>query len=98
MTHIEGLEGLGDGILDDIALSDIVKYIKTLRQIIKYLKKTVTLLKDIAKDAAKRIGCEVFCELESDNIGNEINQRLPPCPTTSSRAKETVNLPEKTLS
>ena len=83
----KALEGLDDGILDDISLTDIVKSIKKVGTVIKYIRNPVTLLKDIAKDAAKRIGCEIFCEVESDNIGNEINQRLPPCPPTSNRAK-----------
>lgn len=80
----EALEGLDDGILGDISLSDTLKYTKKAR---KYLKRPVTLLQDIAIDAAKRIGCEVFCELESDDIGNEINQRLPPCPPMSNKAR-----------
>ena len=86
----EALDSLNNGNQDDdddISITDVGKYIKKLKKVIKYIKKPVTLLKDIAIDAAKRIGCETFCHLEPDNIGNEINQRLPPCPPTSNRAK-----------
>ena len=82
----EALDSLNNGNQDDDMIS-IIGVVNKLRKVVKYLKKPVTLLKDIAIDAAKRIGCETFCYLEPDNIGNEINQRLPPCPPTSSRAK-----------
>ena len=87
-NSISGVLGdLNDGNHDDKTIRDIVDNIKKLRNVRKYFKNPVTLLKDIATDAAKRIGCEAFCAVEPDNIGNEINQRLPPCPPTSNRAR-----------
>ena len=90
----DALAGLNDGNQDDITISDIVDSIKDLRNIRKYIKNPVTLISDVIGgirgipiDAAKRVGCEAFCAIESDNIGNEINQRLPPCPPTSNRAR-----------
>ena len=35
----------------------------------------------LIKNALKRIGCQIWSLTQPENIGDEIKQRLPPCPT-----------------
>ena len=37
-------------------------------------------------NTAKRIACEIWALTQPDNIGQQTNDRLPPCPCTSDRA------------
>ena len=38
----------------------------------------------LAKNLLKRLACEIWSLTQPENIGDEIRQRLPPCPTTLS--------------
>ena len=76
-------------------LESIIEYIDNVKKARKFIRNPVTFVKEAIKDgirgtlidAGKRLGCELFCALEPDNTGNEINQRLPSCPPTSNRAR-----------
>ena len=47
----------------------------------------VRYLRKLARQAAQRILCETWSFLEPENIGQEILDRLPPCPPTSVGAR-----------
>ena len=51
---------------------------------VRYLKK---LPKRAAGQATQRLLCEAWSRLQTDNIGQEILDRLPPCPRTSAGAR-----------
>ena len=79
-----------DGNQDDYTIRDIFDQIKKVK---KYIKNPLELVKDlvdikgIVYGGAYRIACEAFSAVEPENIGDEINDRLPPCPPTSNRAR-----------
>ena len=85
-----------DGDQDDFTPKDIIDGIKeafkaVMRRSKKFIKNPLAMVKtirDVGIDAARRLGCEAFgVFLEPENIGDDINNRLPPCPPTSSRAR-----------
>ena len=51
---------------------------------VRYLRK---LSKQAAGQAAQRLLCEAWSRLQPDNTGQEILDRLPPCPRTSAGAR-----------
>ena len=90
---------INDGNQDDKTLQDIIEdvtgFVENVKNFKKFLKNPVALTKSLVRktvagalfDAGRRLGCEAFCLLEPDNIGDEINQRLPSCPPTFNRAR-----------
>ena len=95
---LSDINNLNDGNQDKTlreSIDEITGYIDAVKNARKFIRNPVTFVKNTIKegiagtlyDAGKRLGCELFCALEPDNIGNEINQRLPSCPPTSNRAR-----------
>ena len=57
------------------------------------------IIKKLIRQAAQRIACDIWANTGSKNIGQEINNRLPPCPCTSTLASEpTSGFKEEKLS
>ena len=57
-----------------------------LERLGRFAQKTIRnspmrFLKKLARQAAQRALCELWCALQPPNIGEEILNRLPPCPT-----------------
>ena len=82
-----------DGNQDDYTIRDILGTIGEILNVKRYIKNPLELVKDVVDvrgfviDGAYRIACEVYGALEPENIGDEINDRLPPCPPTIDRAR-----------
>ena len=45
------------------------------------------IIKRLIRQSAQRLVCEAWALTQSDNIGTQINNRLPPCPCTADRAR-----------
>ena len=56
---------------------------------LRILKQTpMRLIKRAIRQVAQRLACEAWAELiEDEDIGEQINNRLPPCPCTAERAR-----------
>ena len=55
---------------------------------LRILRQTpMRIIKRLVKQAAQRLVCEAWALTQSDNIGTQINNRLPPCPCTADRAR-----------
>ena len=67
-------------------LSDVLQKIGRLGlRIIKQMP--MRIIKKTIRQAAQRLACEAWAGfIEDENIGQEINNRLPPCPCTADRA------------
>ena len=54
---------------------------------LRILKLTPMLvIKKLITQAAQRVACETWSHTQADNIGKQINHRLPPCPCTAEHA------------
>ena len=88
VSEVVNDDAQGDGNQDDITIKDIVNSIKKIKKFIKNPLQLLPNIIDIGFDAATRLGCEAYCNfVEPENIGDKINDRLPPCPPTSDRAR-----------
>lgn len=82
-----------DGNQDVVTPRDIVDSIidgifSISKKAKKFIKNPVVIAGDYLLSGALRLGCEAFSAYaEPENIGDDINDRLPPCPPTSDRAR-----------
>ena len=54
---------------------------------LRILKQTpMRIAKKLIRQAAQHVACETWSLTQTDNIGNQINDRLPPCPCTAEHA------------
>ena len=79
-------------------LSDVLQKIGRLGlRIIKQMP--MRIIQKTIRQAAQRLACEAWAEfVEDENIGQEINNRLPPCPCTADRAALDRGFREEKLS
>ena len=45
------------------------------------------ITKKLIRQAAQRVACETWSLTQTDNVGKQINDRLPPCPCTAEQAR-----------
>ena len=55
---------------------------------LRIIKQTpMRIIKKFIRQTAQRAACEAWALLQDDNVGEQINSRLPPCPCTAERAR-----------
>ena len=73
-------------VLDNKKTSGLLKKLgKLARRVLK--NSAVRYLKKLPRQAVQRKLCEAWSRLQPDNIGQEILDRLPPCPRTLASAR-----------
>ena len=66
---------------------------------LRIIKQTpMRIVKKLITQAAQRLACEAWALTQDDNIGEQINNRLDPCPCTADRAKANNGFREEKLS